>query len=158
MEILGKSLDFGKMGIILEKQAQTIGNEAKAAKDYYDMLRGQADERRKAYEDAVASKSVGPEGLEYLKKQWEDAEDATLEAQENMLAKTEEWAEALKAVVENKLSGLAQTLENVLTADFGGSFDNKERKGQIRQPDDRSLRRPQIWQNCAFAYKRNVEI
>jgi hypothetical protein len=41
-----------------------------------------------------------------------------------MLSKTEEWAEAMRAVVENKLSGLAQTLENALTADFGGSFEN----------------------------------
>jgi t-SNARE complex subunit (syntaxin) len=41
-----------------------------------------------------------------------------------MLSKTEAWAEAMKAVVENKLSDLAQTLENALTADFGGSFDS----------------------------------
>jgi hypothetical protein len=29
----------------------------------------------------------------------------------------------MKAVIENELAGLAQELENALTADFGGSFE-----------------------------------
>jgi hypothetical protein len=61
--------------------------------------------------------------IDAYKQRWMDAENAANEAQENMLSKTEAWAEAMKAVVENKLNDLDQTLENALTADFGGSFD-----------------------------------
>jgi hypothetical protein len=38
MEILGKSQDYESLGIILEAQAKSIGNEAKVAKENYEML------------------------------------------------------------------------------------------------------------------------
>ena len=122
MDVLGKSQDYERMGVILEAQAHTIDNEAKVAKENYDMISRQAQARKAAYEAAKAEGASENE-LELLEKQWWDAEQAATEAQESMLSKTEEWAEAMKAVIENELSGLAQTLENALTADFGGSFD-----------------------------------
>jgi hypothetical protein len=73
-------------------------------------------------DDAIAN-GESKEAVELLQKNWEAAADATNAAQDEMLSKTEAWAESMKAVVENELAGLAQTLENSLTADFGGSFD-----------------------------------
>jgi hypothetical protein len=122
MDILGKSNDYERMGVVLEAQAKTLENQLKVAQGNYEMLRNQADARKKAWEDAMAAGADEAE-IALLKQQWLDAETAASEAQDNMLSKTEEWAEKLKSIVENKLNGLAQTLENALTADFGGSFE-----------------------------------
>ena len=122
MNILGKSQDYESLGVVLEAQAKTIGNEAKVAKEYYQMLSNQAAERKAEYEAAQAN-GMNQAGLDLLKKQWDEAEQAAAEAQDNMLAKTEEWAKAIKSAIENELNDLAQALENALTADFGGSFD-----------------------------------
>ena len=118
MEILGKSQDYESLGVILEAQAKSIGNEAKVAKENYEMLQSQADAKKAAYEAAST-----PEEAELLKKEWEAAQVAANEAQDEMLAKTEQWAEAMTAVAQNKLKGLGQALEDALTAGFGGSFD-----------------------------------
>ena len=118
MEILGKSQDYESLGVILEAQAKSIGNEAKVAKENYEMLQSQADAKKAAYEAAST-----PEEAELLKKEWEAAQIAANEAQDEMLSKTEEWAEAMTAVAQNKLKGLGQALEDALTAGFGGSFD-----------------------------------
>ena len=118
MEILGKSQDYESLGVILEAQARSIGNEAKVAKENYEMLQSQADAKKAAYEAAST-----PEEAELLKKEWEAAQIAANEAQDEMLSKTEEWAEAMTAVAQNKLKGLGQALEDALTAGFGGSFD-----------------------------------
>lgn len=118
MEILGKSQDYESLGVILEAQAKSIGNEAKVAKENYKMLQAQADAKKAAYEAAST-----PEEAELLKKEWEAAQVAANEAQDEMLAKTAEWAEAMTAVAQNKLKGLGQALEDALTAGFGGSFD-----------------------------------
>ena len=118
MEILGKSQDYESLGVILEAQAKSIGNEAKVAKENYEMLQAQADAKKAAYEAAST-----PEEAELLKKEWEAAQVAANEAQDEMLAKTAEWAEAMTAVAQNKLKGLGQALEDALTAGFGGSFD-----------------------------------
>ena len=118
MEILGKQQDYESLGVILEAQAKSIGNEAKVAKENYEMLQAQADAKKAAYEAAST-----PEEAELLKKEWEAAQVAANEAQDEMLSKTEEWAEAMTAVAQNKLKGLGQALEDALTAGFGGSFD-----------------------------------
>ena len=118
MEILGKSQDYESLGVILEAQAKSIGNEAKVAKENYEMLQAQADAKKAAYEAAST-----PEEAELLKKEWEAAQVAANEAQDEMLSKTAEWAEAMTAVAQNKLKGLGQALEDALTAGFGGSFD-----------------------------------
>ena len=118
MEILGKSQDYESLGVILEAQAKSIGNEAKVAKENYEMLKAQADAKKAAYEAAST-----PEEAEMLKKEWEAAQVAANEAQDEMLSKTEQWAEAMTAVAQNKLKGLGQALEDALTAGFGGSFD-----------------------------------
>lgn len=122
MDILGQSKDYKKMGIILDAQAKIIGNEAKVAKENYNMLKEQAEARKAEYDQAIAQ-GLAQSEIDAYKQRWMDAENAANEAQENMLSKTEAWAEAMKAVVENKLNDLDQTLENALTADFGGSFD-----------------------------------
>ena len=118
MEILGKQQDYESLGVILEAQAKSIGNEAKVAKENYEMLQAQADAKKAAYEAAST-----PEEAELLKKEWEAAQVAANEAQDEMLSKTEQWAEAMTAVAQNKLKGLGQALEDALTAGFGGSFD-----------------------------------
>ena len=122
MDILGQGKDYKKMGVILDAQAKTIGNEAKVAKENYNMLKEQAEARKAEYDQAV-EQGLAQSEIDAYKQRWLDAENAANEAQENMLSKTEAWAEAMKAVVENKLNDLDQTLENALTADFGGSFD-----------------------------------
>ena len=136
LNILGKQQDYESLGVVLEAQAKTIGNEAKVAQEYHKLMTQQAADRKAEYENALAS-GMGQEGLELLKKQWDDAEKAVDEAQTSMLEKTEAWAEAIKATIENELSGLAQTLENALTADFGGSFDSlsamMERKNSLQE-------------------------
>lgn len=123
MDILGQGKDYKKMGVILDAQAKTIGNEAKVAKENYNMLKEQAEARKAEYQAALDSDKYSEAEREAYRQRWMDAENAANEAQENMLSKTEAWAEAMKAVVENKLNDLDQTLENALTADFGGSFD-----------------------------------
>lgn len=123
MDILGKTQDYKRMGVILESQAKAISDQAAVAKANYEVLEKQAKSRKEAYDAAVQSGATSTE-LELLEKQWWDAEQAANEAQEEMLSKTEEWAEAMRAIVENKLGGLAQSLENALTAEFGGSFDS----------------------------------
>lgn len=123
MDILGKTQDYERMGVILESQAKAIGDQAAVAKANYEVLEKQAKSRKEAYDAAVRDGATSAE-LELLEKQWWDAEQAANEAQEEMLSKTEAWAEAMKAIVENKLGGLAQDLENALTAEFGGSFDS----------------------------------
>jgi len=79
MDILGKQQDYKKMGVILEAQAKTIENEAKAAKENYNMLSAQAEARRLALEEAK-KRNAGPEELELLEKQWWDAQSAADEA------------------------------------------------------------------------------
>ena len=122
MGILGKEKDYEGMGVILDAQAKTLANEVAVAEANYNMLRNQADLRKQAYEEAKA-RGASESELELLKNEWWAAENAASEAQDAMLAKTEAWAEAMKAVIENKLNGLAQSLENALTGDFGGSFE-----------------------------------
>jgi SMC interacting uncharacterized protein involved in chromosome segregation len=79
MDILGKQQDYKKMGVILEAQAKTIENEAKVAKENYNMLSAQAEARRLALEEAK-KRNAGPEELELLEKQWWEAQAAADEA------------------------------------------------------------------------------
>ena len=119
MGIMGKSTDYKTMGKILEAQSKTLENQAKVAKKTMDMMQAQAEERRVAYEEALAS---GNEAMiELYKKQYEEALLAAQEAQDNYLSSAEEWAESLKSILENKLSDLGQSLEDALTG--GTSFD-----------------------------------
>ena len=119
MGIMGKSTDYKTMGKILEAQSKTLENQAKVAKETMEMMQAQAEERRIAYEEALAE---GNEAMiELYKKQYEEALLAAQEAQDNYLSSAEEWAESLKSILENKLSDLGQSLEDALTG--GTSFD-----------------------------------
>ena len=119
MDMIGESINYEALGVILEGQAQTIENELKVAQETYDFYSSEATKKKHLMDYAIASGDM--EAAELYRKEWEAAEAAAREAQDNMLSKTEEWAEAMKAVLENNLAGLAQTLENALTG--GTSFD-----------------------------------
>lgn len=123
MDIIGKSTDYESMGVILEAQAQVAENQKEVSKANYEMLNEQRNARKAEYEAALNSETATDAEIAMLKQKWLDAEAAANDAQDQMLADTEAWAEALRAVVENKLAGLSQALEDALTADFGGSFD-----------------------------------
>ena len=123
LNIQGKQKDYKTMGVVLQGQADAARDQVEVAKKNYEMLSEQERIAKQRLDDAIAN-GASKEAVELLQKNWEAAADATNEAQDEMLSKTEAWAESMKAVVENELAGLAQTLENSLTADFGGSFDS----------------------------------
>jgi hypothetical protein len=133
--MLGKSTDYKYMGKILQAQADVASNAYKVSKANYEMLKKQEDERKQAYDDAVARNASESE-LEMLEKQWWDARTAANEAQDTMLSDVETWAEALRAVLDNSIADFGQELENTLTAGYG-SFDAMtsafERKNALQE-------------------------
>ena len=134
-EMLGKSIDYKYMGKILQAQADVAGNAYKVSKSNYEMLKAQEDERKRAYEEAVARKASDSE-LELLEQQWWDAREAANEAQDTMLSDVETWAEALRTVLDNAIADFGQELEETLSAGYG-SFDAMstafERKNALQE-------------------------
>ena len=134
-EMLGKSTDYKYMGKILSAQASVAANAYKTSKANYEMLKAQEDERKQAYDDAVARGASNSE-LEMLEKQWWDARSAANEAQDTMLSDVETWAEALRAILDNSIADFGQELENTLAAGYG-SFDAMssafERKNALQE-------------------------
>ena len=119
MDIMGQSNDFGKMGKILEGQSKVMKNQAKVAKETFEMYSKEASDKFAKYQEALASKDQAAADL--YKKEYEAALVAANEAEEEYLSKAEAYAQSLRAIFENELSGLAQSLENALTG--GTSFD-----------------------------------
>lgn len=119
MDLLGKSSDYKTMGVILEGQADVAENQAKSSKAIMEMMQGEAEDRYRAYQGALASGDKAAAEL-YL-KQYEEALAAAQEAEDEYLSNAEQWAESLKAILENKLADLGKTLEEALTG--GTSFE-----------------------------------
>ena len=119
MDLLGKSSDYKIMGVILEGQADVAENQAKSSKAIMEMMQGEAEDRYRAYQGALASGDKAAAEL-YL-KQYEEALAAAQEAEDEYLSNAEQWAESLKAILENKLADLGKTLEEALTG--GTSFE-----------------------------------
>ena len=119
MDLLGKSSDYKTMGVILEGQADVAENQAKSSKAIMEMMQGEAEDRYRAYQDALASGDKAAAEL-YL-KQYEEALAAAQEAEDEYLSNAEQWAESLNAILENKLADLGKTLEEALTG--GTSFE-----------------------------------
>ena len=119
MDLLGKSSDYKTMGVILEGQADVAENQAKSSKAIMEMMQGEAEDRYRAYQEALASGDKAAAEL-YL-KQYEEALAAAQEAEDEYLSNAEQWAESLKAILENKLADLGKTLEEALTG--GTSFE-----------------------------------
>ena len=119
MDLLGKSSDYKTMGVILEGQADIAENQAKSSKAIMEMMQGEAEDRYRAYQEALASGDKAAAEL-YL-KQYEEALAAAQEAEDEYLSNAEQWAESLKAILENKLADLGKTLEEALTG--GTSFE-----------------------------------
>ena len=116
VDLMGKSTDYDKVGIILEGQASTTKNEMIAAREEYEMLAKEKDEMYLKWQTAATE-----EQAELYKKQYEAALEASDEAQEQYLSKAEAYGEALNAILENSLNKFGQDLENALTG--GTSFD-----------------------------------
>lgn len=116
VDLMGKSTDYDKVGIILEGQANTTKNEMIAAREEYEMLAKEKDEMYLKWQTATTE-----EQAELYKKQYEAALEASDEAQEQYLSKAEAYGEALNAILENSLNKFGQDLENALTG--GTSFD-----------------------------------
>ena len=119
MDLLGKSSNYKTMGVILEGQADVAENQAKSSKAIMEMMQGEAEDRYRAYQKALASGDKAAAEL-YL-KQYEEALAAAQEAEDEYLSNAEQWAESLKAILENKLADLGKTLEEALTG--GTSFE-----------------------------------
>ena len=119
INLLGKSKDFDKMSHVLKAQVEVSKNAAEVSRANYEMLRAEADDKRKAWEAAQKDSSLSEYEKSVIEQQWIDAETAAGEAQDQMLSDAEAWAEALVAQLENDLAGLADTLETNLAGDFG---------------------------------------
>ena len=116
LELMGKSTDYKKVGVILEGQAETTKNEMIAAQKEYELFAKEAEENYLKWQSAKTE-----EEAELYRKQYEASLAAADEAQEEFLSKAEAYGEALKAILENDLNQYAQDLENILTG--GTSFD-----------------------------------
>ena len=119
MNLLGKSSDYKTMNVILEGQANIAENQVKSSKAIMEMMQSEAEERYRAYQEALISGNG--EGAELYLKQYEEALAVAQEAEDEYLSNAEQWAESLKAILENKLADLGKTLEQALTG--GTSFE-----------------------------------
>ena len=122
LELTGRQKDYDNMGKVLRGRAQTIEDQAKVSKATYEMFANQAKELKEQMEAAE-----GTDNYDFIRQQWLAAQEAAEETQDQMLSDAAEWAEAMKAAIENELAGLADVLENALTAEFG-SFDYMAQK------------------------------
>ena len=124
MDIMGKSTDYKKVGVVLEGKSKTLKNEFDAAKAEYDLFLSEVEEKKNLLAEAIASGDQA--AIELYQQQYDDALAKADEAQEEYLSKAEEYAESLRAILENSLNEYAQTLENALTGDT--SFDQMTSK------------------------------
>lgn len=120
MDILGKSKDYEAMGDFLEGRAETLEDQLKVSKDYYEILVEDKAKIEKELNNALRSGSE--EDKKYWKEQWDAIVDAVDEAQDQMLSLTEEWASAMKEVIQNNMTKLAEELEKALTGGIGFEF------------------------------------
>ena len=118
MELTGKSIDYKKIGTILEAQAKTAENSYKVSEANYKMLAQQAKQAKENYEAALIAKKDQSE-LDMLEQMWIDAQTTANDAQEEMLSDLETWVESFNAILENNLADANQIFENALTGDFG---------------------------------------
>ena len=118
MELTGKSIDYKKIGTILEAQAKTAENSYKVSEANYKMLAQQAQQAKENYEAALIAKKDQSE-LDMLEQMWIDAQTTANDAQEEMLSDLETWVESFNAILENNLADANQIFENALTGDFG---------------------------------------
>jgi hypothetical protein len=79
MDILGKSKDYDRMGVILESSAKVAENRYAVSKKNYEMLNNEANTAEEAYKAALASGASEAE-LEILKNNWLDARAVANEA------------------------------------------------------------------------------
>ena len=120
MDILGKSKDYEAMGDFLEGRAETLEDQLKVSKDYYEILVEDKAKIEKELNNALRSGSE--EDKKYWKEQWDAIVDAVDEAQDQMLSLTEEWASAMKETIQNNMTKLAEELEKALTGGIGFEF------------------------------------
>ena len=107
--------NYGAMDTLLKSQKETAKMQLTAARETAAMLKGQAEERRAAWEAATGLEK------EALYEQYQKALEASNTAQEEYLNLAEQYAESIKSVYENAMSELAANLEDVLTG--GTSMD-----------------------------------
>lgn len=116
MDLLGKEIDYERIGDILEAQSIALENEMQVAEKELQIYTQEVSKWKTLMDNANSE-----EEKEIYKKSWEAAEEAMREAQERMLAKTEAWASKMKEIFENNVAKAAQRLENSLTG--GTSFN-----------------------------------
>jgi hypothetical protein len=80
MDILGKSKDYEAMGDFLEGRAETLEDQLKVSKDYYEILVEDKAKIEKELNNALRSGSE--EDKKYWKEQWDAIVDAVDEAQD----------------------------------------------------------------------------
>ena len=107
--------NYGAMDTLLKSQKETAKMQLTAARETAAMLKGQAEERRAAWEAATGLEK------EALYEQYQKALEASNTAQEEYLNLAEQYAESIKSVYENAMAELATNLEDVLTG--GTSMD-----------------------------------
>ena len=119
MSALGKETDYKAMDVILRGQAETLRHQADVAKETLELYTGEAEEKYKKYQEALAAGNNAAAELYY--KEYEAAQTAADEAEEDYLDKITAVAEKSKAILENALESHARDLEKALSG--GVSFD-----------------------------------
>ena len=117
MDILGNTKDYKTMGDFLSGKAETLEDQLKVSKDYYEIL--VEDKARIEKELNEALRSGSEDDKKYWKEQWDAIVDAVDEAQDEMLSLTEEWASSMREVIQNNMTKLADDLEKALTGGIG---------------------------------------
>ena len=123
LDLIGASKDWARMKTVLQTQVEVAENSAAVSKANYEMLAQEAEQKKKAWEDAQNNSNLSDYEKSVIEQQWLDAQSAANEAQSKMLEDAAAWAESLKSLLETELAELAEILEQSLSGEFG-SLDN----------------------------------
>ena len=123
LDLIGASKDWARMKTVLQTQVDVAENSAAVSKANYEMLAQEAEQKKKAWEDAQNNSNLSDYEKSVIEQQWLDAQSAANEAQSKMLEDAEAWAESLKSLLDTELAELADILEKSLSGEFG-SLDN----------------------------------
>ena len=123
LDLIGASKDWARMKTVLQTQVEVAENSAAVSKANYEMLAQEAEQKKKAWEDAQNNSNLSDYEKSVIEQQWLDAQSAANEAQSKMLEDAAAWAESLKSLLETELAELAEILEESLAGEFG-SLDN----------------------------------
>ena len=117
MGLLGKELDYERMGVIIEGQVETTRNSFEASQAIYNMAK---EQKEGAYQELLNAKDDN--ARELLQKNYDKAVEEFNNAQEQMLSDAEAYGEAIREALVNEMEKAAKEMEQALTGVWG-TFD-----------------------------------